>query len=147
MPDSVFKFVHPLYYDTTASVQNVLYTLITAMLTWSCWSAFYNVYLHPLARFPGPKLAAASKYWLFYQEFVRGVSLSDVRDELHAQYGASRFLQAAPLLATLSTRHSPLIYGTFRLSQVTSFECNPIWCVGGNCAFPGGLRMFNLCIR
>jgi hypothetical protein len=105
MPDVVSKLLHSLYYDTTASVQNVL---IAAVLTWSSWSAFYNVYLHPLARFPGPKLAAASKYWLFYQEFVKGVSLSDVRDELHAQYGAPPFFQPAPLLlATLSTRHSP----------------------------------------
>jgi hypothetical protein len=105
MPDAVFKLVHSLYHDTTASVQNVLFALIAAVLTWSCWSAFYNVYLHPLARFPGPKLAAASKYWLFYQEFVKGVSLSDVRDELHAQYGTLRFFSPAPLLATLSTRH------------------------------------------
>jgi hypothetical protein len=92
MPDAVFKLVHslPVYYDTTTSVQNVLFVLIAAMLTWTSWTAFYNVYLHPLARFPGPKLAAASKYWLFYQEFVKGVSLSDIRDELHAQYGALR---------------------------------------------------------
>jgi hypothetical protein len=109
MENAVFKFVHSLYYVTTASVQNVLFALIAAVLTWSSWSAFYNVYLHPLARFPGPKLAAASKYWLFYQEFVKGVSLSDVRDELHAQYGAFRFFQPAPLLATLSTRHPPSI--------------------------------------
>lgn len=109
MPNAVFKFVHSLYYDTTASVQSVLFALIAAVLTWLCWSAFYNVYLHPLARFPGPKLAAASKYWLFYQEFVKGASLSDIRDELHAQYGALRFFPSAPPLATLSTRdcHQP----------------------------------------
>jgi hypothetical protein len=104
MPDVVSKFVHSLYYDTTASVQNVLFALIAAVLTWVFLSAFYNVYLHPLARFPGPTLAAASKYWLFYQEFVKGVSLSDVRDELHAQYGTLRFFQPASFLATLSTR-------------------------------------------
>jgi hypothetical protein len=76
--------------DVTVSVQNGLLALVAAVLTWSLCSALYNVYLHPLARFPGPKLAAASKYWLFYQEFVRGISLSDVRDELHAQYGTLR---------------------------------------------------------
>ncbi len=91
MADAVVKFVDSLYHDTTASVQNILLALIAAVLTWSCWSVFYNVHVHPLARFPGPKLAGASKFWLFYQEFVKGVSLSDVRDELHAQYGAFRF--------------------------------------------------------
>jgi hypothetical protein len=90
MPDVVFKFVHSLDHDAIPSAQNLLLTLFAAALAWSIWSAFYNVYLHPLARFPGPKLAAASKYWLFYQEFVKGVSLSDVRDKLHAQYGALR---------------------------------------------------------
>ncbi len=95
MHDAVFKFIPSLYHDPTASVQNILLALIVAALTWSCCSAFYNVYFHPLARFPGPKLAAASKYWLFYQEFVKGVSLSDVRDELHAQYGALRFPSGA----------------------------------------------------
>jgi hypothetical protein len=103
MPDVVFKFVHSLYYDTTASVENVLFALIATVLTWTFGTAFYNVYLHPLARFPGPKLAAASKYWLFYQEFVRGVSLSDVRDELHAQYGALRFFPTGT-----APRHHPI---------------------------------------
>src|SRR6266852_2254898 len=92
MLDAVFNFFHYLYHGTAVSI---LLVLIAAVLS---WSAFYNVYLHPLARFPGPKLAAASKYWLFYQEFVKGVSLSDVRDKLHAQYGVFRFFptSAAP---------------------------------------------------
>jgi hypothetical protein len=84
--EAVLHFVRPL--DATLSVTNVLLALIAAVLTWSLYSVIYNVFLHPLARFPGPRLAAASKYWLFYQEFVRGISLSDIRDELHAQYGA-----------------------------------------------------------
>jgi hypothetical protein len=67
---------------------SVLVTVIAIGLTWAISTAFYNVYHHPLAHFPGPRLAAASKFWLAYQEFVRGVSLSDIRDELHAKYGA-----------------------------------------------------------
>jgi hypothetical protein len=85
VPYGVFQFIRSL--DATAFVQNGLLALVATVLIWSLCSAYYNVYLHPLARFPGPKLAAASKYWLFYQEFVRGISLSDIRDELHAQYG------------------------------------------------------------
>ena len=86
MSDGVLQFVHSL--GVAPSAPMVLLALVAAALTWSFYSAFYNVYFHPLARFPGPKLAGASKYWLFYQEFVRRVSLSDIRDELHAQYGA-----------------------------------------------------------
>ncbi len=28
---------------------------------------FYNVYLHPIAKYPGPKLAAISNVWYAYQ--------------------------------------------------------------------------------
>ena len=135
MPDAVFKFLHSLYHDATASVQNVLLALIAAVLTWSCWSAFYNVYSHPLARFPGPKLAAASKYWLFYQEFVKGVSLSDVRDKLHAQYGAFRFSATSaaprrhPINTPLAINRVDAGYWHVRFIQVTLFEYNPIWYV------------------
>ena len=85
MSDGVLQFVHSL--GVAPSTPIVLPTLVAAALTWSFYSAFYNAYLHPLARFPGPRLAGVSKYWLFYQEFVRGASLSDIRDELHARYG------------------------------------------------------------
>ena len=86
LPDPAFLLVHSL--NATVLIQHVFLTVIAATLIWSLYSALYNVYFHPLTRFPGPKLAAASKYWLFYQEFVRGISLSDIRDDLHAQYGA-----------------------------------------------------------
>ncbi|KAH9040511.1 putative P450 monooxygenase [Lactarius hengduanensis] len=69
------------------SVQHVLIAVVAIGLAWAFFTAFYNIYLHPLAHFPGPRLAAASKFWLAYQEFVRGISLSDLRDELHDQYG------------------------------------------------------------
>lgn len=72
---------------TPVSIQQVLFAIVAIGLAWAVSTAFYNVYFHPLAHFPGPRLAAASKFWLAYQEFIRGVSLSDVRDELHADYG------------------------------------------------------------
>ena len=72
----------------TVSVQHVFVAVIAIGLAWAFSTAFYNVYCHPLAHFPGPRLAAASKFWLAYQEFVREISLSDIRDELHAKYGA-----------------------------------------------------------
>jgi hypothetical protein len=88
--------------DLTVSLQHVLLVLVAIFLTWSLCSSFYNVYFHPLAKFPGPKLAAASKYWLFYQEIIRGISLSEIRDDLHAQYGTrlARFNHFSPPFAT-----------------------------------------------
>ena len=72
---------------TPLSVQHFLTAIASIGLAWAFATVFYNLYFHPLAHFPGPRLAAASKFWLAYQEFVRGISLSDVRDELHANYG------------------------------------------------------------
>ena len=49
--------------------------------------AIYNVVFHPLSHFPGPLGAACTKWWLAYMIFVRGVSLSTLREELHQKYG------------------------------------------------------------
>ncbi|KAI9459866.1 putative P450 monooxygenase [Lactarius psammicola] len=62
-------------------------TALAAILTPFIWRIVYNLYFHPLSHFPGPKLAACSRLWLGYREVVRGESLSDLRVELHRQYG------------------------------------------------------------
>ena len=49
--------------------------------------ATYNLYFHPLAKFPGPRLAAASSWWEVYVELVRGQPWSLRLVELHEVYG------------------------------------------------------------
>jgi hypothetical protein len=60
----------------------------TATLTFAAFRILYNLYLHPLSHFPGPKLAACSRLWLAYRELIKRESLGDLRVELHRQYGA-----------------------------------------------------------
>ncbi|KAH8993149.1 putative P450 monooxygenase [Lactarius akahatsu] len=62
-------------------------TALGAILAIPVWRVVYNLYFHPLSHFPGSKLAACSRLWLAYRELVRGESLSDLRVELHRQYG------------------------------------------------------------
>jgi len=69
------------------SLPNFLAALATVVSLFA-GQIIYNLRFHPLARFPGPKLAACSRLWLAYRELVRGESLSDLRAELHRQYGA-----------------------------------------------------------
>ncbi|KAI0306863.1 putative P450 monooxygenase [Multifurca ochricompacta] len=47
----------------------------------------YNVYFHPLSRFPGPPGAASTKLWLAYMEVWKGVDLTELRFQLHDKYG------------------------------------------------------------
>ena len=47
----------------------------------------YNLPFHPLAKFPGPRLAAATSWWQTYLEVFQGESLSLTLLDLHAQYG------------------------------------------------------------
>lgn len=51
------------------------------------FSVFYLAVLHPLAKFPGPKLAAVSGWWLVYHEWFLGKSLTDILFELHKNHG------------------------------------------------------------
>jgi hypothetical protein len=62
----------------TTAVGSLLYALVRVI---------YNIYFHPLSRFPGPRGAACTGWWLAYMELGRGVSLSTLRAQLHQKYG------------------------------------------------------------
>jgi hypothetical protein len=60
--------------------------LISAILCLFCL-AVYRLYLSPIAKFPGPKVAAATYLYEGYYDVVkRGKYTFKIRD-LHAQYG------------------------------------------------------------
>ena len=87
--------------------QGVLMTAV-GLLLYALIGATYNIFFHPLSRFPGPRGAACTRWWLAYMELGRGVSLSTLRADLHQKYGTSSML-------------SPPIAG-LTLAKVTLFE-------------------------
>jgi hypothetical protein len=81
----------------TASVASEFLTQISSIslpsacfLLWLVYIvtlAIYRLYLSPLAKFPGPKLAALSKYYEFYYEVVKRGQFTFHIQELHKKYG------------------------------------------------------------
>jgi len=58
-------------------------------VTYSTLLSIYRLYFHPLAHFPGPKLAAATRWYQFYFEIIKqpGRQFMFEIDRMHAQYG------------------------------------------------------------
>lgn len=74
-------------YPLLPSFQQGCLTISLGLLFYALVRVINNVYFHPLARFPGPRCAACTKWWLAYMQLGRGVSLSTLRSELHQKYG------------------------------------------------------------
>lgn len=70
--------------------------LPVAGLAWVIAKAVYNVYFHPLAGFPGPRMAAATVWWKIHLELVKQESMSLVLWDLHAKYGIFNMCFHAP---------------------------------------------------
>lgn len=72
------------------AVFQVLKFLTSVLLAWLAslvGRVVYNVYLHPLKGFKGPKWGAATSWWKTYVEVVEGKSWVTVLEELHGVYG------------------------------------------------------------
>ena len=48
-----------------------------------------NLYFHPLSKVPGPKLAAATGWYEFYYDIIRGGAYSHQYPKFHKKYGQS----------------------------------------------------------
>ncbi|EQL00830.1 averantin oxidoreductase [Ophiocordyceps sinensis CO18] len=57
------------------------------LLLLGIYRIFYNVFCHPLRRFPGPWLAGATSYWRAYKEVIKRETLAQELFHLHQQYG------------------------------------------------------------
>jgi len=47
----------------------------------------YNLFFHPLRKFPGPVMAGATSWWKAYKEVVKQETLAQLLFDLHAKYG------------------------------------------------------------
>ena len=71
----------------TWSAWELLSTAALAYVGWTMAKGVYNLYLHPLAKFPGPRWAAFSPWWKTKLEAFQGRNLTDELFRLHEKYG------------------------------------------------------------
>lgn len=60
---------------------------LVGLATIFLYRCYYNLTLHPLARFPGPKAAAVTRYWKAYIECILEQSFCHKLEDLHSKYG------------------------------------------------------------
>jgi hypothetical protein len=70
-----------------------LYTVITPTIIGAAAVIFTaafivsRLYLHPLSKFRGPKIAALTRWYEFYHDVIRGGTYVKYYPELHKKYG------------------------------------------------------------
>lgn len=79
----IFTMLSPLEYSWPQAFA-MLPNTCTAYRT---FLIIYRVYLHPLARFPGPKLAAASLRYEFYFDVIKRGRFAWEIKQVHEVYG------------------------------------------------------------
>ena len=108
------------------AVSSILsHAFITASFTYIFYLlglVIYRLYFHPLAKFPGPKYAAISRWHEFYYEVVKKGQFTFKVQELHKQYGMSplrpmRSLNRRQLRESLT----PSYQAPSSVSSLTSF--------------------------
>lgn len=70
--------------------------IILSIVVYTLGLAVYRIYLHPLRKFPGPKLAASSFWYEFYYDVVCGGQYTFEIGRMHEIYGMSQPAAADP---------------------------------------------------
>jgi hypothetical protein len=90
------------------------YALFFLFILYRVLKVIYNLYLHPLAKFPGPKFAAATHFYEFYWSIIRDGEFIWEIERLHKKYGTLAIQSF--VLALSNNRRSYCPYNPSRAS-------------------------------
>jgi hypothetical protein len=69
------------------SIIKIVCAAVSVLLAWTIYGAIWRLFLSPLSKFPGPKLAALTLWYEFYFDVVKeGVYIWEI-ERLHKIYG------------------------------------------------------------
>lgn len=71
---------------------DLILAAVLLIVAYATGLTIFRLLLHPLAKVPGPKLAAATGWYEFYFDCVRHGQYAFHIQELHKRYGPSRQL-------------------------------------------------------
>ncbi|KAF9057730.1 cytochrome P450 [Panaeolus papilionaceus] len=94
------------------------------MIVWILHSiviSVYRIYLHPLSRFPGPKLAAITSLYRAYYEVFKGGALLERIHTLHEQHGPIIRIGPNELHFNTPAAYSDIYLSGSRLSKEPKF--------------------------
>lgn len=66
---------------------SLLIMIAAALFVWEVGGVTYQLYFSPLAKFPGPKIAASSRWYEFYHDCIRKGKFYLKLQDWHRRYG------------------------------------------------------------
>ena len=88
------------------SLSKAITCLVLGCLAYQVTRLFYNIFLHPLKKYPGPIGAQATDWYKTYIELFQQKNWTDQLFELHKQYGKCYLDQFSVVDRTTTAEHS-----------------------------------------
>lgn len=107
--------------------------LAVAVFAYFATLVFYRLFLDPLARFPGPKLAAISRWYEAYYDVVLGGKYTFKIAQLHKEYGGfklSHVMDNTILICDRSHHPHQPVRATCIRSSLLRHDLSHDWALG-----------------